>query len=563
MINPLFAITMSSIASALFAYLAFRLFFKQQIQTNNTGLIILDNKLLLAILYGFFTIYAGFVVTPNGATVRLLGPEFVGILAGWRYGVLTSLFGVALLCWKQWMHVMPGADQTGNTFFSSLIVTVLAGYLAGLWHCRLKGKLPRIWQAAFFCLGFELLVHLPVTLLLAWPFDTVWQSARKTMPELIISNMIGMGMMVFVIGNLIGEKLAALERRRIVGELSAAQAVRQSLTQKKIPDPYAIPNMDMYACRVNEDQMSNSFFEYHYCESGRKLYLGIVEIAEITTRATLCMLVMKTLFRTKAKRAAPLQSIVEDLRRELATVAGTRKNISAFFCIVEVDTGLISECAAENYCAQLINAQGGWRDLPAVNAAGTRLQDGEILLLTNKAVTGHDLSAPGETLQQSGEKMAVLLRNNAAVGDVLLLLKYQQQTENIALRIDLGEIERLHQWLADIAAKHQLSGKLLATLKLVLEELAVNIVKHGFVQMPGDDEQIDVQMRFAGDRILIRLKDQGKAFNPLQHKVDQPRQKRTVGGWGLQLIQKSVQQIAYERLAGSNILSLEINRKGR
>ncbi|MEI6102021.1 MAG: LytS/YhcK type 5TM receptor domain-containing protein, partial [Eubacteriales bacterium] len=252
MSHPLFAITMSSIASALFAYLAFHLFFKQEIQTNNTGLLILENKLFFAVLFGFFTIYAGFIVTPGGATVRLIGPMFAGMLAGWRYGMLTSLFGVALLCVKQWLHYIPSVQMDGNTFYSSVLATVLAGYLAGLWHCRLKGKMPEIRQAVFFCVGFELLVHLPVTLILAWPFEVVWQSAKNTLPELLIANSVGMAMMVFVMRNLIEEKLAAMERRRIAAELSSARVVRQGLVTKKNPRPFTIPNVDIFADVVNE-----------------------------------------------------------------------------------------------------------------------------------------------------------------------------------------------------------------------------------------------------------------------------------------------------------------------
>jgi len=576
MIHSLVAITISSITCALFAYVAFRLYFKQQIQTNNTGVIILQNKVLFAVLYGLFTIYAGFIATPNGATVRLLGPLFVGMMAGWRYGVLTSLFGVALLCMKEWLQYIPDIQLVGNTFYSSVLSTVLAGFLAGLWHKRLKGKLPRIWQAVVFCVAFELFVHLPVTLIVAWPFAVVWQSAKISFPELIIANAVGMGVMVFVIGNLIEEKLALLERQRINAELVAARVLQQGLIKKKNPEPYRMPGIDLYAGVVNEDQASNSFFDYYYSESGRKLYFCVVEIAEITTKATLTMLVIKTLFRTKAKRAATLQSIFSNIQRELKAVEDTRKNRSAFMGIIDLDTGLISERIARNYCAVVRNNQGDWQELHEVSTAEDVLRDGEILVLASnsgiKTAAGknakdwHSFFDNTATMQQSGEKLVAFLKNNdincCEDGAAVMLIKYQKPAERIALRIELQEIDRLHDWLADFAEKQKIAEKLLSTLKLVLEELVVNIIKYGFGQDVSADEKIEVQIQLADERIVIQIKDRGRAFNPLIDNLEKPRQKRTVGGWGIQLVKKSAHKLEYERQDGFNIVSMEINING-
>jgi anti-sigma regulatory factor (Ser/Thr protein kinase) len=573
MINPLFAITISSITSALFAYLAFRLFFKQQIQTNNTGVIILENKLLFAVLYGFFTIYTGFIVTPNGATVRLLGPMFVGMMAGWRYGVLTSLFGVALLGVKEWLNYIPSTQLVGNTFYSSMLATVLAGYLPGLWHYRLKGKLPKIWQAVAFCVAFELLVHLPVTLLVAWPFEVVWRSAKISFPELILAHAVGMGVMVFVIGNLIAEKLALLERQRIDGELSSARAIQQGLSKKKTPLPFTIPGIDLYACVVNEDKASNSFLDYYYSESERKLYFVIVEIAQITTTATLSMLVIKTLFRTKAKKAVTLQSIMNDIGRELAVVPDIWKNCSAFLGVLDVDTGLISDRIVMNFGALVRNRQGDWHELPEFGTAESVLGDGEILVLTNNFSIKLGAEKNDEaldslfdntaTMQQSGEKMAAFLKNDAGndcdAAAALMLIKYHKPVEKMTLRIDLQEIERLHNWLADFAQKQALSEKLLSTMKLVLEELVVNTIKYGFGQEPVENERLEVQIQRIDERIIIIITDQGRAFDPIKDNADKPREKRQVGGWGIQLVQKSVHKMEYERKDGFNILSIEIN----
>jgi len=58
---------------------------------------------------------------------------------------------------------------------------------------------------------------------------------------------------------------------------------------------------------------------------------------------------------------------------------------------------------------------------------------------------------------------------------------------------------------------------------------------------------------------VVEVSDNGKPFNPLDHPepdLNQPLEERPIGGLGIHLIRKFVDQLAYRRDAGRNILTL-------
>jgi anti-sigma regulatory factor (Ser/Thr protein kinase) len=90
-----------------------------------------------------------------------------------------------------------------------------------------------------------------------------------------------------------------------------------------------------------------------------------------------------------------------------------------------------------------------------------------------------------------------------------------------------------------------------------LEECGSNIVKHS---LHGDALQtFRVTFSHTGNAIIIELRDRGPEFDPTQviaaegnAIVDDSR----IGGWGTQLIRRSVDEISYRRAGNENVLCL-------
>jgi serine/threonine-protein kinase RsbW len=97
-----------------------------------------------------------------------------------------------------------------------------------------------------------------------------------------------------------------------------------------------------------------------------------------------------------------------------------------------------------------------------------------------------------------------------------------------------------------------------ATILLVIDELISNLLKYGFSSVPHQRSYLNVA--FDGDWLEIELKDNGHRFNPLlqphPNSLDQKLSDRQVGGLGLYLVLKMMDETHYEWIQPWNCLRL-------
>ena len=95
------------------------------------------------------------------------------------------------------------------------------------------------------------------------------------------------------------------------------------------------------------------------------------------------------------------------------------------------------------------------------------------------------------------------------------------------------------------------------TLQLACEEIVVNITSYAYPE--GSDGYLDVIIQKT-DRIVIRFEDGGVPFNPLEHKSPDttlPWKQRPIGGLGIFLLRRKMDDIHYEYVDNKNILTIE------
>jgi anti-sigma regulatory factor (Ser/Thr protein kinase) len=92
-----------------------------------------------------------------------------------------------------------------------------------------------------------------------------------------------------------------------------------------------------------------------------------------------------------------------------------------------------------------------------------------------------------------------------------------------------------------------------ADVRLVLEELLVNTVRHGYPD--GRDGSIDIRLEVEMDVVHLELRDDAMPFDPLQHDPpDLPGDiaRRDIGGLGLHLARSIASEFHYARDAHGN-----------
>jgi serine/threonine-protein kinase RsbW len=97
----------------------------------------------------------------------------------------------------------------------------------------------------------------------------------------------------------------------------------------------------------------------------------------------------------------------------------------------------------------------------------------------------------------------------------------------------------------------------LFALKLALEECGSNIVNHSLQR----DALQTFRVTFSrtGNSIIIELRDCGPEFDPTQVPAAEGNavaDDNRIGGWGIQLVRRSVDEMIYRRAGDENVLCL-------
>jgi serine/threonine-protein kinase RsbW len=133
-----------------------------------------------------------------------------------------------------------------------------------------------------------------------------------------------------------------------------------------------------------------------------------------------------------------------------------------------------------------------------------------------------------------------------------------QKEYSFQLKSNLSELDKLCRHLETFGQKTGLSKKLVFEVNLVLDELFTNIISYGF----DDDSEHTIKVTMTPDNEGLRLciEDDGKPFNPVEFQTPDLScsiEECKIGGLGIHIIRKLMDDICYERCENKNVLKLK------
>ena len=124
-----------------------------------------------------------------------------------------------------------------------------------------------------------------------------------------------------------------------------------------------------------------------------------------------------------------------------------------------------------------------------------------------------------------------------------------EQLEEITSQVE--EMAERESWPADLTFK----------INLVLEEVGLNIMNHGY---ESGLHEIEITMISEDNALTLEIADDGKPFDPLNDAplpdVDAAMEDRPIGGLGIHLVRTMMDELCYRRKQGKNRLTLVAHR---
>ena len=128
---------------------------------------------------------------------------------------------------------------------------------------------------------------------------------------------------------------------------------------------------------------------------------------------------------------------------------------------------------------------------------------------------------------------------------------------SLTVRAVSDQLDRVNEFVGRFLSEQDCSMKTLMQFELCVEEIFVNIVSYAYGgSIPGDAQ---IRVSREGDEIRLVFIDSGKPYDPLA-KPDPDTtlsaDVRPIGGLGIFLVKKNMDQVLYRYEDGKNILTL-------
>ena len=132
-----------------------------------------------------------------------------------------------------------------------------------------------------------------------------------------------------------------------------------------------------------------------------------------------------------------------------------------------------------------------------------------------------------------------------------------QQVLNI--RNDIQSLPLVNEWIEQCCEEAGLGLDWVMKFQLVIEEMVSNVI---FYAYDPQQQEAAIELRFTWEAgtVLILLRDWGKPFDPTAKEdpdITLSVDDRPIGGLGIFMVKQLMDEVRYERVGSSNLLTLQ------
>ena len=127
--------------------------------------------------------------------------------------------------------------------------------------------------------------------------------------------------------------------------------------------------------------------------------------------------------------------------------------------------------------------------------------------------------------------------------------------ESRIFKADVAELDNLFEYSSRLLKILEFTSREITLINTALEEIFVNVAKYAY------DASGTVEVSLTNDksRVIFVFKDSGKPFNPLNREdpnINASSDEREIGGLGIFMVKKIMDEVHYEYKDNHNILTL-------
>ena len=386
------------------------------------------------------------------------------------------------------------------------------------------------------------------------------------------------------------------EKERITTELSLAKQIQAAMLPHIFPPFPDRKEIDLYASMTPAKEVGGDFYDFFLIDEDH-LCLVMADVSGKGIPAALFMMICKTILQSCAMLGQSPAEILTKTNEAICSNNQVDMFVTVWTGILEISTGKLRAANAGHEYPALKRADGRFELLKdkhglvigAMNGVKyseyeLQLQPGDKLFVYTDGVpeaidadnrafgTGRMLEAlnrdpeagPQALLQNVHDAMDDFVFDAEQFDDITMLGFIYHGTEERTMRKTMtldAAVANLDQALAFVdEALEQLDCPMKQQMQvdLAVEEAFVNVANYAYGDQTGP-VTLDLEAEEETGWVTITLRDSGMPFNPLERDdpdLSLPAEERAIGGLGIFMVKKNMDEVSYAYENGQNILTM-------
>ena len=142
-----------------------------------------------------------------------------------------------------------------------------------------------------------------------------------------------------------------------------------------------------------------------------------------------------------------------------------------------------------------------------------------------------------------------------------LVYEKEQLMKELIIRAEIENLDTVLEFVSQQLDAKGCSSRIKTQILVAVEEIFVNIAHYAYAPEIGE-ASICVEMTDEPVSVTMSFMDGGKPFDPLAKPdpdISLPAGKRQIGGLGVFMVKKTMDDVSYEYKDGKNILTIKKN----
>ena len=380
---------------------------------------------------------------------------------------------------------------------------------------------------------------------------------------------------------------------RIDEELEFAKKIQFSTLPSSFPAYPAIKEFDVYATMNTAKEVGGDFYDF-YMIGENKLAFLIADVSGKGIPAAMFMMTAKSIIKSFAEVGLDVNDAFTLANEKLCEENEAGMFVTAWMGIMDIRTGHVEFANAGHNPPLVYRKDKGFEYLksrPGFVLAGMDgvkykkqeldLNPGDRIYLYTDGVTEatdsakmlygeerllnflntHDDLSAKDTLTEIKKDIDAFVGEAEQFDDItMLMLDYNGTPANVVAEkvfaADDSQLAAATEFVEEALEALGAGMKLSMQISVALEEIFVNIAHYAY---PGGKGDVKLSVLDAGDSVKLRFTDSGVAFDPLKRTdpdITLSAEERSIGGLGIYMVKKSMDDVCYERKNDCNVLTL-------